>query len=116
MIIFYILLIAYIVAINFYAFILVKSFRDKDAENEVYRQGEPLTSASNQQPTQQKYLGKLLITGVLGGAITVYVCMFLLKWKRTDLILMIVMPLLAVLNVYIWILFFKSGFRFFFIG
>ena len=66
----YILLIAYIVAINFYAFILEKTLRDQDAEREVRRQGEPLTNANNEQNVPQKYLGKLLITGALGGAIT----------------------------------------------
>ena len=116
MIILYILLIAYIVAINFYAFILVKTLRDQDAEREVRRQGEPLTNANNEQNVPQKYLGKLLITGALGGAITIYLCMFLLKWKRTELVLMILMPLLGVLNVYLWILLFRSGFRFFVIG
>ena len=144
MIILYILLVAYILAINFYAFILVKSLRDKEREAEVYRQANPRvehaltphlnapqtadsnvespskadTSTNSSNPTDsaktsQKTLGKLLITGALGGAIAIYVCMFVFKFKRTELLLMVVMPLLGVLNVYLWVLLFRSGFSFF---
>lgn len=114
MIILYVLLIAYILAVNFYAFMLVKTLRDKEREEEVRRQGMPLTQTIPSAP--QKFLGKLLITGALGGAITIYVCMFIFKWRRTELILMILMPLLGVLNIYLWVLLFRSGFRFFVIG
>ena len=153
MIILYILLVAYILAINFYAFILVKSLRDKEREAEVYRQANPrvehaltphlnapqtadsnaepapqmdnstnslnpanssnFANSSNSAKTPQKTLGKLLITGALGGAIAIYVCMFVFKFKRTELLLMVVMPLLGVLNVYLWVLLFRSGFSFF---
>ena len=118
MIIVYILLIAYILAVNFYAFLLVKGLRDKERLAELEKQAEPLASAARataQEPTAMKnerYLGKLLITGALGGAITVYVSMFLLKYKRSDLLLMVVMPLLGVLNVYVFVLLFRSGFGF----
>lgn len=113
MIILYILLVSYILTINFYAFLLVKSLRDKERESEIYREGMPLTeSAPNTAKPPEKYVGKLLITGVLGGAIAIYVCMFVFKWKRSDLLLMVAMPLLGVLNVYLWVLLFRSGFSF----
>ena len=114
MILLYILLIAYIVAINFYAFLLVKGLRDREKTAEVKRQAEPLISAANPdtQPLKERYLGKLLLTGALGGAITIYVCMFILKYKRSDLLLMVLMPLFGVLNVYLFVLLFKSGFGF----
>ncbi|MBE5752143.1 MAG: hypothetical protein E7357_07015 [Clostridiales bacterium] len=121
MLILYILLIAYIVAINFYAFILVKSLRDKERDAQIQAQAQPFVSASTEGlPTEQtntpapvqRYIGKLLITGLLGGAITIYVCMFILKFKRTELLLMVLMPLLGVLNIYMWVLLFKSGFGF----
>ena len=117
MVILYVLLCAYIVAVNFYAFMLVKTFREQDKEAELRRQGAPLTEVEHEQnDAPQKYIKKLLITGVLGGAITIYVCMFLFKWRRTDLVLMVLMPLLGVLNVYLWVLLFRSGFRFFVVG
>ena len=114
MIILYVLLVAYILAINFYSFLLVKSLRDKErlAELEVH---DTLTDEKkNQSPkSTEKYTGKLCIAGLLGGAITIYVCMFLLKYKRSDLLLMVLMPLLGVLNIYLWVLLFRSGFSFF---
>ncbi len=113
MIILYVLLIAYIVSVNFYAFMLVKSLRDKDRETEIQRQAAPLSEQTNAPQKEERYLGKLLITGALGGAITIYVCMFLFKWKRTDLLLMVLMPIIGVLNIYLWVLLFRSGFQFF---
>ena len=118
MFILYIFLIAYIVAINFYAFILVKSLRDKEQEHQAYSQAQPLASADAQTPSPtpvERYMSKLLITGLLGGAITIYACMFILKFKRTELLLMVLMPLLGVLNIYTWVLLFKSGLGFLFI-
>ncbi len=118
MILLYILLIAYILAVNFYAFLLVKGFRDKERLTELEKQAQPLLDAARSNaedaaaPKNERYLGKLLITGALGGAITVYVSMFLLKYKRSDLLLMVVMPLLGVLNVYVFVLLFRSGFGF----
>ena len=121
MILLYILLVAYIIAINFYSFVLVKSLRDKEKQAELNAQAEPLLSASkteteNENTPQIKPIrstGKLCAAGALGGAITIYVCMFLFKYRRTDLLLMVLMPLLGVLNVYLWVLLFRSGFSFF---
>ena len=110
MILLYVLLSAYILAVNFYSFLLVKGFRDKERLSELEKQAEPLLPA---EPSKgERYLGKLLTAGALGGAITIYTSMFLLKYKRTDLLLMVVMPLLGVMNVYIFVLLFRSGFSF----
>ena len=114
MVILYILLVAYILAINFYAFLLVKSLREKETKQEI----ENLTPPVDKPPTEtqtERITGKLCITGLLGGAITIYVCMFLFRYKRSDLLLMVLMPLLGVLNVYLFILLFRSGFSFFII-
>ena len=130
MIILYILLISYIAAINFYAFLLVKTLAAKEREAELYRQASPLIDfkqdAQNEQNGQngqnafptpqtppQRMIGKLCIAGALGGAITIYVCMFIFKYRRSDLLLMVLMPILGVLNVYLWVILFRSGFAFF---
>lgn len=136
MVLLYILVIAYIVAINFYAFLQVKSMRDKEMEDAVRAEVKPqaplVTSSKSDtanaesgesgqsaaSPTEtrpQRNLGKLFITAALGGAITIYVCMFIFKYKLSDLLLMILMPLLGVLNVYFWVILFRSGFSFFLI-
>ena len=112
MIILYVLLVAYILAINFYAFMLVKSLRDKERDAEVYRESAPLADPAQAPKPPKKYVGKLCITGLLGGAIAIYVCMFIFKFRRSDLLLMVLMPLLGVLNIYLWVLLFKSGFSF----
>ncbi|MBQ8428688.1 MAG: hypothetical protein IJX30_01150 [Clostridia bacterium] len=113
MILFYILVVAYIIAINFYAFLLIKSARDKEKERELNEQSVVVENHESPISTPpEKNTGKLCITGLLGGAITLYVCMFIFKYKRSDLLLMVLMPLLGVLNVYLWVLLFRSGFSF----
>ncbi|MBQ8229343.1 MAG: hypothetical protein IJZ32_01460 [Clostridia bacterium] len=114
MVILYVLLVAYILAVNFYAFLLVKSLRDQEKQAELNAQAQPLVDAQTPQPKPAaKTTSKLCITGLLGGAITIYVCMFIFKYKRSELLLMVLMPLLAVLNIYLWVLLFRSGFSFF---
>lgn len=97
MAIFYTFICAYLLAINFYAFLLVKNLKDELSENGDYKKSD----------------GRLFLTGLLGGAITVYVCLFIFKYRQKSLFLMILMPLLGVLNVYVTILAFRSGFSFF---
>ena len=126
MVILYILLVAYILSINFYAFLLVKSFREKEREERVQQEIKGLTSTNEEltpptskttteKTTTEKTTGKLCITGLLGGAVTIYACMFALKYKRSDLLLMVLMPLLGVINIYLFVLLFRSGFSFFLI-
>ena len=121
MIILYIMLVAYILSINFYSFLLVKSLRDEEKKAELERQAAPLVDAartSAEKPLTQygknsdRSLGKLCIAGALGGAVTIYICMFLFKYKRANLLLMVLMPLLGVLNIYLFVLLFRSGFGF----
>lgn len=119
MIILYVLLVSYILAINFYAFLLVKTLRDREKQEELQKQAEPLSNAVSSPEGANKSdklferpFAKLCITGLLGGAITLYVCMFIFKYKRSDLFLMVTMPLLGVLNVYVFVLLFRSGFSF----
>ena len=115
MIIFYIFLTAYILSINFYSFLLIKTIRDNEEELERMKEKQANSSPSTTNAPHEKYTGKLCVAGLLGGAITIYVCMFLLKYKRTDLLLMVLMPLLGVLNIYIFALLYKSGFGFLFV-
>lgn len=130
MIILYILVIAYIAAINLYAFLFVKTLAKQERENanvavshstpaattdkttESGVSSNPPTTQTVQTQKPQKVLSKLCITAALGGAIAIYACMFIFKFRRNDLFLMVVMPLIGVLNVYIWVLLFKSGFGF----
>lgn len=91
MILLYVLLTVYILAINFYSFLLLKRQQELD---EFERAGD----------------GKLLLSGLLGGAVTVYVCMFLYRYKLNNIVLMVVLPVLAALNIYLFFLAYRFGF------
>ena len=91
MVLLYILLTVYILAVNFYSFRLVKTKRD-----ELEAGGEPSGD------------GKLLLAAVLGGATAIYACMFAMQYRLGNLLLMIAMPVLAVLNIYGFYLGYRS--------
>jgi uncharacterized membrane protein YsdA (DUF1294 family) len=88
----------YILAVNFYAFLLIKTQREE----------------STQTDTEGRKTGdgKLILTAILGGAITMYVCMFIFRYRLNNLVLMISLPVLAALNIYLFILAYRSGFGF----
>ena len=148
MILLYIVLIVYVLAINFYSFLYV--FALQKAENEVpspiptnmetsHAEPEQLsisevglekTIAKKETKTEKRrrkpkkpsilksfackpikgFDWKLLLCGALGGAITIYVCMFIFKYKLNNLLLMILMPILSAVNGYLWFLLLSSRF------
>lgn len=97
MILLYIIFIVYILAINFYSFLLVRSQKND------YEETGKLNKTSD---------GKLFLSAFLGGALTIYVSMFVLKYRTKSLFLMLSMPVLSVLNIYLFYVAFRSGFSF----
>ena len=95
MVLLYILITVYILAVNFYSFRLVKTQRE-----EFEAGGEPGGD------------GKLILAAVLGGAAAIYVSMFAMRYRLSNLLLMIAMPVLAVLNVYAFYLGYRSVWMF----
>ncbi len=91
MILFYVLFTVYILAVNFYAFRLTKGQKEEEESGSERRTGD----------------GKLILSALLGGAIAVYASMFAMKYRLSNAVFMILMPILAVLNLY----FFYLGFR-----
>ena len=93
MILLYVILTVYILAVNVYSLLLLKWQKDA-AEN------------GGDEPKD----GKLLLAALLGGAITIYACMFIMRYRLGSLLLMVLLPVLSVLNVYVFFLAYKSGF------
>lgn len=54
--------------------------------------------------------GKLILTGVLGGALGIYLSMFVYKYRLTNFLLMVIMPLLITTSIYFIIYCFSNGF------
>lgn len=96
MVLLYILISVYILAVNFYSFLLIKNQKDSFDETEQRKTGD----------------GKLLLTAFLGGAITMYACMFIFKYRLNSLVLMLALPVLSALNIYLFVLAYRSGLGF----
>lgn len=97
MILLTVLLSTYILAVNYYAFrLLKKQQEDTDVGDMQAGDGD----------------GRLLLIFAMGGAIAVFVTMFVLRYRLDSMLLMIVLPLLAVVNIYCFYLGFRSIFVF----
>lgn len=92
----YILTITYVIAINSYG-ILMLHYQKKAREN---GDDENITVSD----------GKLLLTGLMGGATGIFVFMFIFKYRLKSLIMMVFMPMFIVLNIYLLIALFNGGF------
>lgn len=90
-IIFYIIAIVYIIAVNLYG-VLILNFQKKSRE-----QGDEEKTVHD---------AKLYLTGALGGALGIFVFMFILKYRLKSFFMMILMPIFIALNVYLIIMLF----------
>ncbi len=95
----YVLLIAYIIAVNFYGILMLhfqkKARLDGDEEN---------ISISDT---------KLFLAGLLGGATGIFIFMFIFKYRLKSLFMMVFMPVLIALNIYLIIVILNGGMGFY---
>lgn len=89
-----ILVAVYLLAINVYGFTLIMTQK---------RQFEEANKSSVKD-------GKLLIAGMLGGAIGIYLAMFIFQFRLQSLVLMVIMPILIVMNIYLVAMGFANNF------
>lgn len=93
----YIVFTVYIIAINFYSVMLLIS-----QKNEYLIDESKLNSGD----------GKLILSALLGGALGIYVTMFITRFKLKNMLFMILMPVIGALNVWFIVLAYRSGFTF----
>ena len=87
-----ILLIVYILAINFYAFLYMRKLK-------------------SEKPTERKkHDNHISLVALLGGGPTVFACMFIYKKRLDSLFLMLAIPVLTALHAYLWYFGFRYGF------
>ncbi len=97
-IIFYILIIVYAISINVYG-VLMLHYQKKARED-----GEESYNISDT---------KLIISGLLGGAIGIFAFMFIFKYRTKSLFMMVLMPVFIALNIYFLIVMMNGSFVFF---
>ncbi len=115
--------ITYFLAANVYGFILI-NFQKKHYQKiaklqeasieSVNSNGEtpPLSQQEKDTPKEKAPIGnfKLYITGLLGGALGIYIAIFVYKYKLSNFLLMVTMPVLFAINLYILLNGFFNGF------
>ena len=89
-----IILIVYLVAVNFYGVLLLLSQR---RERDLYLNSNRISD------------GKLVLIGVLGGALGIFSFMLILKYRLGSFWLMVLLPVLISITAYLSYLAFSGG-------
>lgn len=84
----------YLAAINLYAFLLIRSL---------------CYSTRSRSITAHAANSKIIIAGLLGGAIAAYIAMLLYRYKTNELLMMILLPVIGALNIALVILAIRSA-------
>lgn len=96
-----IILIVYILAINFYGAIMLNYQKKAFDDNK--------NTPSNDKPKKISDF-KLLLIGLLGGAMGIFTCMLIEKYRLKNFFLMVFFPLLIALNIYLIICILNGSF------
>ncbi len=93
----YVITIVYLLAINLYGILMLK-FQKKAVEDND-------TSAKVSD-------AKLYLSGLLGGALGIFMFMFILKYRLKSLFMMVLMPVFIAISAYLVITLLNGGFGF----
>ena len=117
-----IIIIAYFLAINVYGFILI-NFQQKATvlatntpkEDFTQLQIEDLSPTKTEKKaikTKNTEISnlKIFITSALGGALGIYIAMFIYKHKLSNFFFMVIIPIFIALSVYILVMSFINNF------
>ncbi len=94
----YVIIIVYLLAINLYGILMLR-FQKKSVEND--DQNAKVSDA------------KLYLSGLLGGALGIFVFMFIFKYRLKSLFMMVLMPIFIALSAYVVIALLNGGFGYF---
>lgn len=90
----YVILAVYLIAVNAYAFLLIRSLKRKSTERGSAARGG---------------YGKIFVAGILGGAAAGYAAMIAFQYKTDKILPMTLLPVLAALNIYAIVMLLRSG-------
>lgn len=93
MILLYLLPIVYIAAVNFYAFRLIRlEYNEWSSGNEQFAVHD----------------GKLFFAALLGGALSIFISMIVMKFRLSNILFMLALPVIAAINIYCFFIMFRS--------
>ncbi len=114
-----ILISVYLLSVNLYGFILVKAQRNQLCSQDIIEQVENKEEDEEEdKKNESKFISipqeaikdfKIYLAGFLGGALAIYLSMFIFKYRLTNLGFMLLMPVFIAITVCLIVLLFQSG-------
>ncbi len=100
--------VAYFVAINIYGIIILKA--QMDYKKCIHENNDENTCEQNPKEKVKKVSDfRLILTGILGGALGILVFMFIYKYRLRSMLLVVLLPVLVALDGYLIFMLFAGG-------
>ena len=104
---------AYFLAVNVYGFILI-NYQKKNRNIIKKTEEEPPKELDKKNSTDKNISdGKIFLTGLLGGALGIYLSMFIYKYRLNHFLLMVMMPVFIAISLYLLVCTFSNSIGFF---